>query len=161
MNEKKLHCELGEKYAEYKPKVDMIMTQLKRSNKLSQASKPLNISLSNKKQGDLWMKTHEPFNQPENVLMDDNTVFRQLKPSLEFSLSKNFSEFYVAEIIVHVDEPAPGEVEIMLNNGGEWFSGLKTIGTKDGIQRFLIPDEKYAKYVLINFLNNIISCVSD
>lgn len=62
VEDKKLISELGDKFFEYKPKVDAILTQLKHANKLVQASTPLRIILSNKKQADLWNRTHEPFN---------------------------------------------------------------------------------------------------
>jgi hypothetical protein len=49
-----------------------------------------------------------------------------LKPILEFSLD-NDEECYVSEVILHSDEPAPGDVEISLANASsnDWKLAAK------------------------------------
>ena len=69
-------------------------------------------------------------------------------------MSNNYAEHYVSEVLIYPDEPVPGEVEIMLNDGENWFLGVKGIQSKGDVLRFIIPDEKYSKYIKINFLSN-------
>ena len=78
----------------------------------------------------------------DNVLRDDGQIYRNLKPIMEFSLDDE-EECYVAEVIVHSEEPQPGDVEISmaLASSNDWRLVLKCSSTRDNIQRYKIPDE--------------------
>ena len=51
----------------------------------------------------------------ESVLKDDNTIYRNIKPTFEFNLY-NDEICFVSHVIVDADEPPPGHVEIYLSN---------------------------------------------
>lgn len=71
-----------------------------------------------------------------NVLKDDSSLYRNLKPEFELSLC-NGEECHIAEIILKTDKPQPAEMIVMFSQDGEHW--------KDNI-KFSISAEESQKY---------------
>jgi hypothetical protein len=55
-----------------------------------------------------WDAVHEPYNVVENVLRDDNTVFKGLSPDFDFALDKG-DLCYVSEVLMWPGDSGPAE----------------------------------------------------
>lgn len=65
-----------------------------------------------------WDTIHEPHNVVENVLKDDDSVYKALTPDLDFSLDRNATCF-ISEVIIWPGDSGPNQVQIMVSNSAD------------------------------------------
>ena len=61
-----------------------------------------------------WDSIHEPYNVVENVLKDDESVYKALTPQLDFTLSGG-AVCFISEVIIHPGDCGPATVEVNIN----------------------------------------------
>ena len=103
-----------------------------------------------------WDTIHEPHNVVENVLKDDDSVYKALTPDFDFSLDHGQSCF-VSEIIVWPGDSGPNEVAVLVSNQpeGSWAPVKQYTCNRQGSTRLVIPSEYLSKYLRISCINNI------
>jgi hypothetical protein len=149
-----LQLALGPKFDEFEPEIEQIKSKLKQANKLYTLSNELPITIITKQNPDIWQKTVEPFNVMENVLKPDNSIYRNLKPEIEFNLCNN-EVCHIAEIIVKADKPKPGETKVFTSMDKKIWTLIGRFGAQFEETQKLIPTgEQYAKYLKIHFTKN-------
>jgi hypothetical protein len=77
-DEENLKEEMGEKYGELNEMVDQLKSNLKRVAQLAKNSRPLDLRMQHAYQYSKWDTINEPYNIVENVLKDDDTVYKAL-----------------------------------------------------------------------------------
>ena len=80
---------LGDKYQELPQMVTELTQNLKRVARLAKEAVPLPIKIQRVYQYSKWDAIHEPYNIVENVLKDDESVYKALTPDLDFTLDRN------------------------------------------------------------------------
>ena len=75
-----------------------------------------------------WDSIHEPYNIVENVLKDDESVYKAVTPSLDFTLYNNQTCF-VSEVVLFPGDCGPQHVEVKTN-----FNFNLDFGVKPGRQ---------------------------
>ena len=102
-----------------------------------------------------WDQIHEPYNVVENVLKDDESVYRAINPLIDLTLGENFPCF-IADLTIHPGECGPGTIEVFTSNFMDKWTLVKSFQcTRDPSQRFVLPGEQTAKYLRIKSVNNI------
>jgi hypothetical protein len=90
----------------------------------------------------------------ENVLQDDETVYRGLTPDLDFTLSVDRS-CYIAEVLIWPGDAGPNEVEIYVADYMDGWAFVKNYScAKSGVTRLVVPGEHVAKYLRVRCLSN-------
>ena len=76
------------------------------------------------------------------ILKDDDTTYRQYKPSFEFDLY-NGEICYVAKVVVITGSPPPADVEISLSMSpeGPWKKVIMEKARYDEKNEFIMPGE--------------------
>ncbi len=113
LNEKALKEQLGDRYHELGDIIMKAKDDLIRVNKLSQQAIPLAIKMQHPYTYSKWDSIHEPFNVVENILKDDESVYKALTPDLDFTVSGT-NMAYVSEVIIHPGDCGPANVEVRL-----------------------------------------------
>jgi hypothetical protein len=98
--------ELGEKYGELGEMVGVLKENLKRVVQKSKQSNPLPIKMQHVYEYSKWDSIHEPYNVVENVLGDDDRVYKALQPTFDFNLDDHY-HCYISEILVWPGECGP------------------------------------------------------
>lgn len=104
--------------------VSQLKTNLKRVAQRSKQAQPLSIRMQHSYTYSKWDSIHEPYNVVENVLRDDDTVFKGLQPTLDFTLSAG-EICYVAEVLIWPGDSGPLDVEIFVSNLGDRWTFVK------------------------------------
>ena len=73
-----MKAELGEKYDELGEMVSHLKETLKRAAQRARNAQPLPIRMQHAYSYNKWDSIHEPYNVVENILRDDDTVFKGL-----------------------------------------------------------------------------------
>jgi len=91
----------------------------------------------------------------ENVLKDDESVYRALTPNLDFMLNFGASCF-IAEVFIYPGECGPDQIQIHTSNViDKWTLISEHKCDRAPEQKFLLPGEQIAKYLRVSCLNNI------
>ena len=91
----------------------------------------------------------------ENVLANDDTVYKALTPTFDFTLSGGLLSF-VSEVILHPGDCGPLNVEVYVSNTVDKWTFVKSYQcSKSGPQKFMIPGEHICKYLRVRCINNI------
>ena len=85
--EEELKDEMGDKYEELGELVTNMKANLKRLGEMARRSRPLTIKMQHVYQYSKWDAIHEPYNVVENVLKDDEKVYKALSPSFDFTVN--------------------------------------------------------------------------
>jgi len=102
-----------------------------------------------------WDSIHEPYNVVENVLKDDESVYKALTPQFDFALAQG-QLCYVSEVVLYPGDTGPAVVEIYVSNSMDKWTLVKQYQcSKAGAQKFAIPGEIICKYLRIRCVNNI------
>ena len=116
---------------------------------------PLPISLAHVYQYSRWDQIHEPNNVVENVLRDDDSVYKALTPELDFSLD-NGETCYISEIIIWPGDSGPNEVKVFVSHNAQTWAPIKEYTcSRTGSSKLVIPGEYLCKFLRISCLNNI------
>ena len=98
---------------------------------------------------------HEPYNVVENVLKNDNSVYRAVTPCFDFTLNHG-GPCFVAEVIIYPGDCGPADIEIYVSSMSEKWSFLKEHRCgREAETRISLPGEQIAKYLRINCLTNV------
>jgi len=73
---------------------------------MSKRAKALPIKMQHVYNYSKWDAIHEPYNVVENVLKDDEKVYKALTPSFDFTVNNGQSSF-ISEVIVHPGDCGP------------------------------------------------------
>eukprot|EP00743_Colponemidia_sp_Colp-15_P000897 GILK01000990.1.p1 GENE.GILK01000990.1~~GILK01000990.1.p1 ORF type:complete len:735 (+),score=112.26 GILK01000990.1:55-2205(+) len=155
LEEEDLRVSLGDKYTELHPMVEALKKSLKRVADAVQRSQNLPIKIQHPYTYSKWDAVHEPFNVVENVLSDDEQVYRALSPCVDLTLL-NGQSCFVASIEVCPGDCGPANIEIFTSNVMDKWTLVKEFKCgRDAQQSVLLPGEQICKYVRIKCLNNI------
>lgn len=91
----------------------------------------------------------------ENVLKDNETVYKAMNPVLDFTLHHGVMCF-VGEIYLSSVEPGPGDIEIYVGKALDRWD-LLTVHRcgRELEQRILFKQEVHAKYLRLKCLDNL------
>lgn len=78
-----------------------------------------------------WDSIHEPYNVVENVLRDDESVYKALTPNLDFAISNGMPS-YVAEVVLFPGDCGPANVEIYVSNTHDKWTFVKQFTCSKG-----------------------------
>lgn len=153
--EERLKRELGVKYGELRPMMDALKKNLKRVAEACNRAMFLPVRIQHPYTYSKWDAMHEPNNVVENVLKDDDTVFRTLSPAVDITLC-NGSTCFVSEVVVCPGEVGPANLEVFTSNVPEKWTLISTHKcTRDPVQTFLLPGEQLCKFLRLKMTNNI------
>lgn len=124
VNDGQLKAELGEKYEELGDMVDRLKTNMKRLADMTKKSKPLPIKMQHIYQYSKWDAIHEPYNVVENVLKDDEKVYKALTPTFDFTVNNGMSCF-ISNVILSPGDCGPQKMEIYLSNNIDQWQFVK------------------------------------
>ena len=71
-----------------------------------------------------WDSIHEPFNVVENVLKDDETIYKGLQPVFDFTLLDG-KVCFIAEVLIWGGEVGPAIVEVSVGNSLDSWQFVK------------------------------------
>mgnify|MGYP001626739003 CR=1 FL=1 len=72
---------------------------------------PLPITMQHEYTYSRWDTIHEPHNVVENVLKDDDSVYKALTPDFDLSLDHG-ETCYISEVILWPGDSGPNQVQI-------------------------------------------------
>lgn len=91
----------------------------------------------------------------DNVLRDDDTVFKGLQPTLDFTLSAG-EVCYIAEVLIWPGDSGPLNVELYVGNLIDRWTFVKEYTCqKSGVSKLVVPGEYLSKHLRIRCTNNI------
>lgn len=153
--ESRLRDELGSKFEELDPMIDALKKSLKRVEEACKRAQYLPIKVQHPYQYSKWDLVHEPNNVVENVLKDDEAVFRSLSPSVDLTLC-NGSLCFVSEVEICPGECGPAHVEVYTSNVLDKWTFVKSFKcTRDATQPFRLPGEQLCKYLRFKMDQNV------
>lgn len=86
--------------------VDVLKDNLKRVAVMSKQATNLPITMQHAYEYSKWDAIHEPYNVVENVLQDDDRVYKALSPVFDFNLDTH-SVCFVPEILLWPGDVGP------------------------------------------------------
>ena len=102
-----------------------------------------------------WDRIHEPYNVIENILKNDNSVYRTLTPNIDLTLNSGGTCF-VAELILFSGDCGPADIEVYISNMlDKWTFVKEHRCRRDSETKISLPGEQAAKYLRIKCLNNV------
>jgi hypothetical protein len=153
--EDRLKEELGDKYEELGGMVNQMKSNMKRLGEMTKRSKPLPIKMQHVYQYSKWDAIHEPYNVVENVLRDDEKVYKTLTPSFDFTVN-NGNGCFISNVLVGPGDTGPSKMEVYLSNNMDQWTLIKSFtASKEKVDNLIIPGENIAKYVRLRCVNNI------
>jgi len=155
VNDEELKAELGEKYEELGDMVDHLKANMKRLADMAKTAKPLYLKMQHVYQYSKWDAIHEPYNVVENVLRDDEKVYKALTPTFDFTVN-NGTGCFISHVILAPGDCGPQKMEVYLsNNIDQWQLAKAYTAGKGSLETLAIPGENMAKYVRVRCVNNI------
>lgn len=116
---------------------------------------PLQIKMQHIYQYSKWDSIHEPYNVVENILKDDESVYKALTPDLDLTVAAG-SLAYVSEVILYPGDCGPATVELYWSNTADKWTLIKSFAcSKAGAQKMTVPGEHIMKYLRIRCVNNV------
>lgn len=125
LNERMLREQLGDRYGELGEMISKAKEDLLRVAQLAKQAIPLQIKMQHPYTYSKWDSIHEPYNVVENVLKDDESVYKALTPDLDFTVA-NGSLAYVAEVALWPGDCGPATVEIYWSNTADKWTLVKS-----------------------------------
>ena len=118
-------------------------------------AQPLPCRIQHVYQYSKWDAIHEPYNVVENVLKDDESVYKALTPDIDLTLD-NEDLCFIAEVIVWPGDSGPSNVELYVSNTQDRWTKVKQYQcSKEGSTKLVVPGEYMARYLRLKCLNNI------
>lgn len=111
LNEKALKEQLGDRYQEFGEIINKAKDDILRVAKMAQQAVPLLIKMQHPYTYSKWDSIHEPFNVVENILKDDESVYKALTPDLDFTVA-NGNTAYISEVSIYPGDCGPANVEV-------------------------------------------------
>ena len=98
---------------------------------------------------------NEPYNVVENVLTDDEKVYKALGPSIDLSINE-LQPCFISMVVIYPGDTGPQNIEIYLSNEeNNWKLVKQVTANKAPVHNIVIPGENLAKYIRIKCINNI------
>ncbi|KAL0241421.1 hypothetical protein GEMRC1_006656 [Eukaryota sp. GEM-RC1] len=155
VEDERLKKELDLKYSEYEPMVEELKHNLIRVSKMCKTAKFLPMSIQHQYVYSKWDKVHEPWNIVDNVLEDDESVYRTLSPVLDFTLA-NGSLCFVSEVMFFGGDCGPSRIEVFVaQNFDDWDFVAEFECSRDSCQVIRLPGEQVCRHLRIVCPNNI------
>ena len=135
----------------------MVETMKNNLVKVAQQAKlavPLPIKMQHPYQYSKWDSIHEPYNIVENVLGDNQTVYKGLTPEFDFNLSDH-QEHYISEVLIWPGDCGPNEVELYVGNQNGWQLVKGYTCARVGVSRLVVPYQFVSKYLRVKCMNNV------
>lgn len=102
-----------------------------------------------------WDSIHEPYNVVENVLKDDESVYKALTPDIDLTVASG-NLAYVSEVSLYPGDCGPQNVELYWSNTADKWTLIKQFQlSKSGEQKMALPGEHIMKYLRIRCVNNV------
>ena len=115
---------------------------------------PLPISIQHEYSYSKWDQIHEPHNVVENILRDDETVYKALTPDLDLTLDKG-DLCYISEVLIWPGDGGPSQVQVLVSNNTESWSLVKEFAcAREGCSKLVVPSEIHAKHLRIKCVSN-------
>jgi hypothetical protein len=147
--------QLGDRYDELHSMVNKAKDDLLRVAQLAKQAIPLQIKMQHAYTYSKWDSIHEPYNVVENVLKDDESVYKGLTPDLDFTVNTG-GLAYIAEVSLWPGDCGPANVELYWSNTSDKWTLAKSFTlTKSGEQKMVLPGEIIAKYMRLRCINNV------
>lgn len=124
VNDGELKAELGDKFEELGDMVDRLKTNMKRLADMTKRAKMLPIKMQHVYQYSKWDAIHEPYNVVENVLKDDEKVYKALTPTFDFTVN-NGTACFISNVILAPGDTGPQKMEIYLSNNIDQWQFVK------------------------------------
>lgn len=135
--------------------VDRLKSNIKRLADMSKRARPLPLKMQHVYQYSKWDAIHEPYNVVENVLRDDEKVYKALTPTFDFTVN-NGNQSFISNIILSPGDCGPQTLEVYTSSQADAWRLVKTFtSTKADIQNLVLPGENLGKYVRIRCVNNV------
>ena len=135
--------------------VSQLKDNLRRVAKQAKMAMPLPIKMQHAYQYSKWDAIHEPYNVVENVLKDDDTVYKGLTPDFDFTLDRN-ELCYISEVIIWPGDNGPSQVQLFVSNQPDkWTLKKEYYCSKSRSSRLVNPGEYLTKYLRVRYMNNI------
>ena len=112
-DDEELKNELGDKFEELDGMMNQVKQNLKRVNEDIKRSQPLPSRIQHPYTYSKYDTIHEPYNVVENILKDDDSVYKALTPSLDITLSAG-QYCFVADVLLYPGDCGPSAVEVSL-----------------------------------------------
>jgi hypothetical protein len=155
LNEKNLREQLGDRYDELGDIIKKAKEDLLRVSQLSKQAIPLQIKMQHPYTYSKWDSIHEPYNVVENILKDDESVYKALTPDLDFTVASG-NLAYIAEVVIFPGDCGPSTVELYWSNTADKWTLVKSYTcTRAGEQRLTLPGEVITKYLRVRCVNNV------
>jgi len=87
LEDEELKRELGEKYEELGEMMENLKVNMKRVAQQAKNAQVLPLKIQHPYQYSKWDSIHEPYNVVENVLKDDESVYKARTPAVDLTLS--------------------------------------------------------------------------
>ncbi|KAG9389941.1 Protein kinase domain [Carpediemonas membranifera] len=153
--EARLQEELGSKYHELAPMIDALKKNLARVEDQCKRSIDMPIALQHPYTYSKWDTIHEPDNKADNVLDDSQTVWRTLTPAVDLTLCSG-SVCFIADVTICPGDCGPSAVEVSVSNTPDKWTPVSSFKCDRSVeQTFQLPGEQQARYLRLNFPNNI------
>jgi hypothetical protein len=155
LNESQLKEQLGDRFDELGDLVNKAKEDLLRVAQMAKQAIPMQIKIQHSYQYSKWDSIHEPFNVVENILKDDESIYKALTPDLDLTVAAG-AMAYISEVVIYPGDCGPSTVELYWSNTADKWTLIKTYQcSKSGAQKMTVPGEHIMKYLRIRCVNNI------
>lgn len=125
LNETVLKEQLGDRYDELGELVNKAKEDLLRVAQMAKQAIPLQIKIQHPYQYSKWDSIHEPYNVVENILKDDESVYKALTPDLDLTVATG-SMAYISEVLLYPGDCGPSTVELYWSNTADKWTLIKS-----------------------------------
>lgn len=117
-------------------------------------SQKLPIKIQHPYQYSKWDSINDPYNVVDNVLKDDETIYKALTPDIDLTLNHG-RKCFVSEILIHAGDGGPASVEVHVSQFPNTWDFVEAYECSDDeIQRLTLPGENNVKYLRIRSLKS-------
>lgn len=103
----------------YKAKEDLL-----RVAQLAKQAIPLQLKMQHTYTYSKWDSIHEPYNVVENVLKDDESIYKGLTPDLDLTVAAG-ALAYISEVALWPGDCGPQSVELYWSNTADKWTLIK------------------------------------
>ncbi len=116
--------QLGDRYHELGELVNKAKEDLLRVAQLAKQAIPMQLKIQHPYQYSKWDSIHEPYNVVENILKDDESVYKALTPDLDVTVAQG-NLAYVSEVTIYPGDCGPQNVELYWSNTADKWTLIK------------------------------------
>jgi len=151
---KEIERDLGPQAYQLEGMLKGLKDNVKRVKNDMKMSKKLPIRIQHPYSYSKWDSINDPYNVVENILKDDDKIYKALTPELDLTLN-NGRKWFVSEIFIHGGDGGPAHIEVYISDYAQHWDYIEAYEcSNDEIQRITLPGENIAKYIRIKWLTN-------